>query len=184
MERIDTSLPGVFLIRPKIFSDARGFFFESYHQKRFLDLGISAQFVQDNHSKSMKGVLRGLHYQLKSPQAKLCRVIQGEVFDVAVDIRRSSTSFGKWVGVILSSENKEQIFIPKGFAHGFLVLSETAEFLYKCDEFYNPDDEKGVVWNDPIIGINWGVSEPILSAKDKAYPHLSKILPSLLPELE
>jgi dTDP-4-dehydrorhamnose 3,5-epimerase len=183
MERIDTSLPGVFLIRPKVFSDPRGFFFESYQQKKFSDLGISNIFVQDNHSKSLKGTLRGLHYQLKYPQAKLCRVIQGEVFDVAVDIRKGSPSFGKWVGVILSSENKEQIFIPKGFAHGFLVLSETAEFLYKCDEFYFPDDEMGVAWDDPDIGINWGVSEPVLSNKDKSLVQLSKITLGLLPEL-
>jgi dTDP-4-dehydrorhamnose 3,5-epimerase len=184
MERIDTSLPGVFLIRPKVFSDPRGFFFESYHQGKFADLGVSNHFVQDNHSKSVKGTLRGLHYQLKYPQAKLCRVIQGEVFDVAVDIRKGSPSFGKWVGVILSAENKEQIYIPKGFAHGFLVLSETAEFLYKCGEFYHPEDEMGVAWNDPEIGINWGIADPILSNKDKVTLQLSKIKADLLPEFK
>lgn len=182
MERIDTTLPGVFLIRPKVFSDPRGFFFESYHQGKFAELGVSHQFVQDNHSKSVRGALRGLHYQLKYPQAKLCRVIQGEVFDVAVDIRKGSPSFGKWVGVILSAENKEQIYIPRGFAHGFQVLSETAEFLYKCDEFYHPEDEMGVAWNDPEIGINWGGTDPILSSKDKVTLQLSKIKPDLLPE--
>jgi dTDP-4-dehydrorhamnose 3,5-epimerase len=184
MERIDTSLPGVFLIRPKVFSDPRGFFFESYHQGKFSDLGVSNHFVQDNHSKSVKRTLRGLHYQLKYPQAKLCRVIQGEVFDVAVDIRKGSPSFGKWVGVILSAENKEQIYIPKGFAHGFLVLSETAEFLYKCDEFYHPEDEMGLAWNDAEIGINWGIADPILSNKDKVTLQLSKINLDLLPELK
>lgn len=184
MERIDTSLSGLFLIRPKIFSDPRGFFFESYHRDKFSKLGISNAFVQDNHSKSVKGTLRGLHYQFKFPQAKLCRVIQGEVFDVAVDIRKGSPSFGKWVGVLLSAENKEQIYIPRGFAHGFLVLSETAEFLYKCDDFYHPEDEIGIAWNDPEIGINWSFAEPILSNKDKVNLELSNITNDKLPEFK
>ncbi len=184
MEKLETSLPGVCLIRPKVFEDPRGFFFESYHVAKFANFGITGRFVQDNHSRSAIGTLRGLHYQLKFPQAKLCRVVQGEVLDVAVDIRKGSPYFGKWVGVVLSAENKQQIYIPKGFAHGFLVLSETAEFLYKCDEFYHPEDELGVAWNDPEIGINWGVSDPILSNKDKVNLKLSNISYENLPEFK
>jgi len=181
MERIDTALPGVFLIKPKVFEDARGFFFETYHRDKMKSLGISEQFVQDNHSKSLKGTLRGLHFQVRYPQAKLCRVIQGAVLDVAVDIRPQSPHFGKWVGVVLSAENREEIYIPRGFAHGFLVLSDTAEFLYKCDEIYHPDDESGIIWNDPEIGINWGISDPILSNKDRSFPKLSVLKSGQLP---
>ena len=182
MERIETSLPGVFVVRPTLFSDPRGFFFESYHQAKFADFGITERFVQDNHSKSVKGTLRGLHYQLEFPQSKLCRVIQGEVLDVVADVRKGSPYFAKWVGVILSDKNKEQIYIPKGFAHGFLVLSETAEFLYKCDDFYHPEDEKGFAWNDPQTGIQWGIKDPILSLKDQRNSALSQIPPEFLPK--
>ncbi len=182
MKRIETTLPGVCLIDPDLFADARGFFFESYHEGKFKEIGITDRFVQDNHSKSAKGTLRGLHYQLQYPQSKLCRVIQGEVLDVAVDIRQGSPTFGKWVGTTLSAENKRQIYIPKGFAHGFLVLSETAEFLYKCDDFYHPEDEQGVAWNDPDIGIQWNIKHPILSKKDLANLPLAKIPHASLPE--
>jgi dTDP-4-dehydrorhamnose 3,5-epimerase len=181
MQRIETSLPGVCIIEPKVFADSRGFFFESYHQRKFADLGITVQFIQDNHSRSGRGTLRGLHYQLNYPQSKLCRVVQGEVLDVAVDIRRGSPHFGQWVGVVLSADNKRQIFIPAGFAHGFIVLSETAEFLYKCDEFYHPEDEGGVAWDDPQIGIRWGVTDPILSDKDRKNLRLAEVPPDRLP---
>lgn len=181
MKKVETGLPGVFVIKPDVFSDARGFFFESYQELKFSELGITTRFVQDNHSKSARGTLRGLHYQLNYPQAKLCRVIQGEVFDVAVDIRYGSPNFGKWAGVLLSAENKDQILIPKGFAHGFLVLSETAEFLYKCDAYYHPEDERGVAWNDPDIGIQWEISAPLLSGKDNQNPFLAKLSPKDLP---
>lgn len=175
-------MPGVCLIKPEVFEDARGFFFESYHEAKFTDLGITNRFVQDNHSKSAKGTLRGLHYQLKFPQAKLCRVIQGEVLDVAVDIRKGSPYFGKWVSAVLSDQNRLQIYIPKGFAHGFLVLSETAEFLYKCDEVYHSEDEQGIIWNDPEIAIQWGTGEPILSSKDRRFSLLAGTPPDLLPK--
>jgi len=181
MKRIETGLSGVCLIDPDLFADARGFFFESYHEEKFKAFGISDYFVQDNHSKSVKGTLRGLHYQLQYPQAKLCRVIAGEAFDVAVDVRSGSPTFGKWVGEILSAENKRQIYIPKGFAHGFLVLSETAEFLYKCDGFYHPEDEQGVAWDDPTIGIAWNIQHPILSKKDLQNLPLAKIPITSLP---
>jgi len=181
MKIVDTSLPGVKIVEPDVFADKRGFFFESYHKKKFADLGITCGFVQDNHSKSSKGILRGFHYQLKHPQAKLCRVVSGEVMDVAVDIRLGSPSFGKWVSDTLSAENKRQLFIPRGFAHGFLVLSETAEVVYKCDEFYHKEDEYGIAWNDPDVGIEWEVEKPFLSDKDMKNPFLSKIPPENLP---
>jgi len=161
--------------------DARGFFYESYHQAKLGELGIREVFVQDNHSKSCRNTLRGLHYQLKHPQAKLCRVVEGEVLDVAVDIRMGSPHFGNWVSAILSAENNQQILVPRGFAHGFLVLSETAEFLYKCSDFYFPEDERGVLWNDPDLGIPWGVNEPVVSNKDAANLPLRRILPQFLP---
>lgn len=183
MRLIDTSLPGVFLLEPSVFSDARGFFLESYHAARFADLGITDHFVQDNHSRSVKDTLRGLHYQLSHAQAKLCRVVAGEVLDVVVDIRSDSPSFGKYEAVILSANNKRQIYAPKGFAHGFLVLSETADFLYKCSDYYYPEDEYGVAWNDPEIAIRWGIAEPIISEKDKKNLPLSKIPPHKLPKM-
>jgi dTDP-4-dehydrorhamnose 3,5-epimerase len=179
-----TSIAGVLLIRPQVHQDSRGFFLESYHQARLAQHGISDVFVQDNHSKSCRNTLRGLHYQLKHPQAKLCRVVQGEVLDVAVDVRLGSPSFGRWVSAILSAENKQEILIPRGFAHGFVVLSETAEFLYKCSDFYFPDDEHGVLWNDPELGIPWGVAEPVISKKDAGNLPLRQIPPELLPRYE
>ena len=183
MQCLDTALPGVRIIEPRVFSDSRGFFFESYHEARFAELGISSRFVQDNHSRSVRGTLRGLHYQLRHPQAKLCRVVLGEVLDVAVDIRQDSPHFGKWVSVLLSAENKRQLYVPEGFAHGFVVLSETAEFLYKCTEFYHPQDEAGIAWNDPQIGIEWGIDSPILSDKDSRNPTLEGLSRDLLPRM-
>ena len=162
-----TEIEGVFIIEPVIFEDNRGYFMEAYNYNEFKAAGIDNIFVQDNQSKSKKGVLRGLHFQKKYPQAKLIRIISGEVFDVAVDIRKGSRTFGKWIGMILSAENKKQMFIPRGFAHGFLVLSDAAEFFYKCDEFYHPEDEGGILWNDETIGIEWPVVEKIvLGEKD------------------
>jgi dTDP-4-dehydrorhamnose 3,5-epimerase len=181
---LETALPDVFLIQPDVHSDARGFFLESYHQQKFEQLGIRERFVQDNHSLSVRATLRGFHYQLQHPQSKLCRVVHGEVLDVAVDIRRGSPNFGKWASAKLSAENKIQIYVPKGFAHGFMVLSETAEFLYKCSDFYHPEDEYGVLWNDAGLSVNWGIDQPILSAKDQKYSPLNLIPPHLLPIFE
>jgi len=167
---VKTSIEGVYIIKPTVFGDERGYFMETYHANEFKEAGLDMAFVQDNHSKSRKGVLRGLHFQYTEPQGKLVRVIKGEVFDVAVDLRRDSPTYGKWEGVILSEENKKQFYVPEGFAHGFLVLSDEAEFIYKCTNFYNPDDEGGILWNDPDIGIKWPVDhidEVILSEKDK-----------------
>lgn len=167
---IKTEIEGVTIIEPTLFGDNRGYFMETYNYNDFKDAGLSMKFVQDNQSKSKRGVLRGLHFQKNNPQGKFVRVISGEVFDVAVDIRKESKTFGKWVGVTLNAENKKQFYIPEGFAHGFLVLSETAEFVYKCTRFYDPGDEGGIMWNDPDIGINWPIQENmdvILSEKDK-----------------
>ncbi len=163
-----TAIPGILILEPKVFGDDRGFFFESFNAKTFeQSTGIKCQFVQDNHSRSSKNVLRGLHYQIHNPQGKLVRVTHGEVFDVAVDLRSSSKYFGKWVGTYLSAENKKQVWIPEGFAHGFVVLSETAEFLYKTTHYYSPEYERCLRWNDPEIGINWPIfDEPILAEKD------------------
>jgi len=182
MKRIDTSLPGVCLIEPSVFNDERGFFFESYHEIKFANLGIKDNFVQDNHARSIKNTLRGLHYQIKYPQAKLCRVVLGEVLDVVVDVRPGSPHFGKWESAILSAANKLQMYVPAGFAHGYLVLSETAEFLYKCSDLYHPEFERGVLWDDPEIGINWNVENPILSDKDRRNPRLSAIAQTELAE--
>jgi len=164
-----TAIPDVLIIEPKVFGDERGFFFESFNQAKFESvIGRQVNFVQDNHSKSVKNVLRGLHYQIQQPQGKLVRVVQGEVFDVAVDIRKSSPTFGKWVGEVLSADNKKQLWVPEGFAHGFVVLSETAEFLYKTTDYYAPEYERSIVWNDPDIDIKWPINgEPILSTKDQ-----------------
>lgn len=168
MKVIPTELPEVLLIEPKVFGDARGFFMESWNRKTFASLGLDLDFVQDNHSRSGKGVLRGLHYQLHQPQGKLVRVTSGAVYDVAVDLRRSSPRFGQWTGHELSAENKHMLWVPPGFAHGFLVLSESADFLYKTTEYYAPEHERCVLWNDPAIGISWPLNgEPALSAKDK-----------------
>ncbi|EAB6474697.1 dTDP-4-dehydrorhamnose 3,5-epimerase, partial [Salmonella enterica] len=169
MNVIKTEIPDVLIFEPKVFSDERGFFMESFNQKVFEEaVGRKIEFVQDNHSKSTKGVLRGLHYQVEPyAQGKLVRCIAGEVFDVAVDIRKDSETFGKWVGVNISSENKRQLWIPEGFAHGFLVLSDSADFLYKTSNYYSPIHERGIVWNDPTININWPINiDKILSEKD------------------
>jgi dTDP-4-dehydrorhamnose 3,5-epimerase len=165
-----TSLPEVLILEPKVFGDARGFFFESFNARDFAHCtGLDVQFVQDNHSKSAKGVLRGLHYQIEHAQGKLVRVTQGEVFDVAVDMRRSSPTFGKWEGVVLSADNKRQLWIPPGFAHGFLVTSDSAEFLYKTTDYYHPEFECSLLWNDPTVGVQWPIDgTPLLAAKDIA----------------
>jgi dTDP-4-dehydrorhamnose 3,5-epimerase len=182
VKRIETSLPGVWVLDPVVHGDPRGFFFESYHAERFADLGIAARFVQDNHSRSVCGTLRGLHYQLRRPQAKLCRVVVGAVLDVVVDIRRGSPTFGRHASTVLSAANKRQIFVPAGFAHGFVVQSEEAEFLYKCDDYYVPDDQYGIAWDDPDLGIDWGlVGLPILSPKDERNPRLRDTGPEALP---
>ena len=168
MHVIETSLPGVLILEPKVFGDDRGFFFESYNKKSLEEVGITAEFVQDNHSRSVRNVLRGLHYQIKQPQGKLVRVIQGGVFDVVVDLRRSSPNFGKWVSFNLSAENKRVAWIPPGFAHGFLVLSEIVEFLYKTTDYWAPEHERSIIWNDPDLAINWPLQgQPKLSAKDR-----------------
>ena len=175
MNIIETTLPGVLIIEPRVFGDARGFFLESWNRQNFADAGLDLDFVQDNHSRSARGVLRGLHYQLENPQGKLVRVTQGAVFDVAVDIRRSSPHFGKWVGVELSAKNHRMLWIPPGFAHGFLVLSETADFLYKCTTLYHPPSDRGIRWDDPDIGIAWpdvGLA-PLLSANDTVATQLA-----------
>jgi dTDP-4-dehydrorhamnose 3,5-epimerase len=169
MNVVKTGIPEVFLFEPKVFGDDRGFFFESYNEKVLADLGVARNFVQDNHSRSSRGVLRGLHYQLQQTQGKLIRVVVGTIWDVAVDIRRSSPTFGKWVGEELSAENKRLFWVPEGFAHGFVVLSEFAEVLYKASDFYAPSHEKSLLWNDPDLNITWPLKEePTVSAKDKA----------------
>ena len=177
MKIIKTDLPGVLIIEPQVHGDARGFFQETYHAQRYADAGIVLPFVQDNHSRSGPGVLRGLHYQLKHPQGKLVRITQGAAFDVAVDVRRGSPTFGKWVGVMLSEDNFRQFYVPPGFAHGFLALSERVDFLYKCTDYYHPEDEQGVLWNDPDIGIEWPDigAEYRLSDKDRRNPRLSEM---------
>jgi dTDP-4-dehydrorhamnose 3,5-epimerase len=181
LQRLDTSLPGVWELRPKVIRDARGFFLETYHQQKFSDLGIHDVFVQDNHSRSAKGTLRGLHYQLRHPQAKLCRVVEGEVLDVALDIRIGSPTFGKWASVSLSAERQNQIFIPRGFAHGYLALSDSVQFLYKCSDFYDPTNEYGIIWNDPDLAISWGVANPLVSEKDATYSTLAAMPREFLP---
>jgi dTDP-4-dehydrorhamnose 3,5-epimerase len=182
MQRIETSLPGVFELRPDIHRDARGFFIETFHRAKFADLGIGDTFVQDNHSRSSKGTLRGLHYQLCHPQAKICRVVEGEALDVAVDIRVGSRNFGKWTSVILSAEQQNQIYVPIGFAHGFLAISDSVQFLYKCSDFYYATDERGIAWDDPDLKIFWDVATPIISARDSAFPALGQVPREFLPE--
>jgi dTDP-4-dehydrorhamnose 3,5-epimerase len=182
MTKTETGLAGVCFLDPKVFEDKRGYFFESYREETLRSFGIASVFVQDNQSSSVKNTLRGLHYQLRRPQAKLCRVVRGAILDVTVDIRRGSPTFGKWVKVVLSAENHRQIYIPRGMAHGFLVLSDTAEIIYKCDDYYLPGDEHGVLWNDPGVAIDWGIdAPPILSDKDAALPRLSAIPEHDLP---
>ena len=177
MEFERTEIADVILIKPRVFGDERGFFMETYRESLFAEHGISTRFVQDNCSKSSKAILRGLHYQIENPQAKLVSVMEGEVFDVAVDVRKGSPTFGKWVGRRLSAENKHMLFIPEGFAHGFYVMSESTLFTYKCSDYWNKDGERGLIWNDPSVGIEWpGMNaEPILSEKDAANPALGDI---------
>jgi dTDP-4-dehydrorhamnose 3,5-epimerase len=168
MKKIATNLPGLLLLEPRVFGDDRGFFLESYNQRAFAEFGIPEPFVQDNHSYSEKNVIRGLHYQIRQPQGKLVRAITGEILDVALDLRRSSPSFGKWEAIKLSGENKHMLWIPRGFAHGFRVVSQTAHVLYKTTDFYAPEHERTLAWNDPALGIAWQLdSEPIISAKDQ-----------------
>jgi dTDP-4-dehydrorhamnose 3,5-epimerase len=176
-----TSLDGVLIVEPNVFKDQRGFFLELYHQRRYADCGINAVFVQDNMSFSVKETLRGLHYQYPHAQAKLVQVIKGKIFDVAVDIRRGSPTFGQWYGVYLSGENGRQLFIPEGFAHGFCVLSDTATLTYKCTDFYAPDDEGGILWSDPDLDIDWPMPNPLLSPKDSGYPCLCDVSSERLP---
>ena len=171
----ETKIKGVYIIEPQVFGDSRGYFMETYNENDFVNAGINVRFVQDNQSASKKGVLRGLHFQKKHTQTKLVRVLSGEVFDVAVDLRKDSATYGEWVGVYLSAENKKQFLIPKGFAHGFVVVSDFAEFAYKCDDFYHPEDEGGLAWDDPDVAINWpDVGEILLSEKDKKNPTLKE----------
>lgn len=170
-----TKLPGVILVEPDVHGDERGFFLETYHRDKYADGGIEAQFVQDNHSKSSQGILRGLHAQEKDPQGKLVRAVEGEIFDVAADMRRGSPHFGQWVGEVLSAENFRQLYVPPGFLHGFCVLSETAQVEYKCTALYDPSDELAVIWNDPDLAIEWPIDSPRLSAKDAAAPRLAEI---------
>ena len=186
MQITPTALPEVLIIEPRVFGDARGFFMETYSAREFANLGLTRPFVQDNHSLSKKGTLRGLHYQLNNPQAKLCRVVRGAVWDVAVDMRRGSPTFGQHIAALLSAENKRQIYVPRGFAHGFLVVSDEAEFLYKCDDFYAPGDEYGVRWNDEVLGIAWPfqqyeIEQPLLSDKDGAALVSGEIVATDLP---
>lgn len=181
MKVIASSLPGVCVIEPDVFGDHRGFFMESYQKQRYINSGIDTVFVQDNISFSVRNTLRGLHYQYPRGQAKLVQVLQGEIYDVAVDIRKGSPTWGRWFGVTLSSENKRQVFIPEGYAHRFCVVSETALFAYKCSDYYLPEDEGGVRWDDAHIGIQWPVRSPILSDRDKTYPGLDDISADRLP---
>jgi len=177
----DTSLPGVVIVESRVFDDARGFFMESFNARDFAEAGLPTHFVQDNHSRSTRGVLRGLHYQHPSWQGKLVRALVGTIFDVAVDIRRESAHFGQWFGIELSAENKKQLYVPPGFAHGFCVLSDVAEMSYKCTALYEPKEDAGVLWNDPDIGIDWPIQDPLLSPKDEAAPRLKDLPPLLAP---
>lgn len=181
LQFVETALPGVIEIVPQVFKDQRGFFMEIFHQEKYENAGISKPFVQDNYSHSSRGTVRGLHYQLQNPQGKLVYVMAGEIFDVIVDIRLGSPTFGKWVSLSLSSDNRKQVFIPEGFAHGFCVISETADVMYKCTDLYAPGDDHGVLWSDPAIGIDWPVKEPTLSDKDMKYLRLSETPQDRLP---
>ena len=182
--RPNPKLPEILVIEPDLFRDDRGYFLESYHGQRYRENGLPGKFVQDNLSFSKQGVLRGLHYQLGVPQGKLVWVVQGEVFDVAVDIRKSSPTFGQWVGLTLSSQNVRQVYLPEGFAHGFCVTSETALFAYKCTDYYAPQEERGIRWDDSSLGIQWPISRPIVSKKDGEYPELKNISAGDLPKFE
>jgi dTDP-4-dehydrorhamnose 3,5-epimerase len=182
MNIVESRIPGVVILEPKVFGDARGFFMETWREERYANIGINGTFVQDNLSFSSKGVLRGLHYQNPNSQGKLVSVIQGEVFDVAVDIRYGSPTFGQWVGVSLSGDNHRQMWIPPGFAHGFCVTSNTAYFMYKCTDIYTPEAENGIIWNDPDIGIEWPLQDVQLSEKDCLYPQLKEKAETNLPQ--
>jgi len=182
LQRLDTSLPGVWEFQPKVFRDSRGYFIETYHVVKFAEFGVTDTFVQDNQSCSDQGTLRGLHYQLRHAQAKLCRVTQGEALDVALDIRVGSPHFGKCAVVLLSAEKQNQLYIPPGFAHGFVALSERVQFLYKCSDFYHAEDEHGILWNDQKIGIPWPVASPLVSEKDKKLPELANVPREFLPQ--
>ena len=171
---LETPLPGVLVVEPRVFGDDRGFLVETYSAARFAEHGLPTTFVQDNHSRSARGVLRGLHYQRRNPQGKLVFVVRGEVWDVAVDIREGSPTFGRWFGMTLSEARRQLLWIPPGFAHGFCVLSESADFLYKCTALYDPADDRGIRWDDPALGIEWPIADPILSAKDRALPSLAQ----------
>lgn len=184
MKVLTARLKGVLIIEPRVFEDNRGFFMETYHQKRYRAEGMNCIFVQDNLSHSAQGTLRGLHYQLRHPQAKLVQVIKGSILDVAVDIRCGSPTFGQWTGIHLSDENRCQVFIPEGFAHGFCVISETADVIYKCTDFYVPDAEGGILWSDPALSIDWPVPDPLISPKDSQYPCLRDIPDERLPIYE
>jgi dTDP-4-dehydrorhamnose 3,5-epimerase len=181
MRFIDTELPGLIIIEPDVFEDRRGHFLETYHAKKYADAGIPGPFVQDNFSRSLKGTVRGLHYQRKNGQGKIVYVTDGSVFDVAVDLRSGSPTFGRWVGMDLSGENRRQLYVPPGFAHGFCVTTESAGFAYKCTEFYDPQDEAGVIWNDPTLAIAWPVLDPLLSPKDLQLKPLADISSTMLP---
>jgi len=178
---IPTDLPGVVVIEPAVHRDGRGFFVETYHAERYGELGIAGPFVQDNHSQSVARTLRGLHLQVQHPQGKLIHVIEGEVFDVAVDVRRGSPAFGRWIGVRLSADSFRQVYVPPGFAHGFCVLSAIAQVEYKCTDLYHPASEIGIAWNDPTIGIDWPVSDPLLSPRDSRHPTLAELVDRLPP---
>jgi dTDP-4-dehydrorhamnose 3,5-epimerase len=186
MRRIETDIPGVVLVEPVVHGDHRGFFMESYHEQRLAELGIEHRFVQDHQSRSRLGVLRGLHYQLGRPQAKLVRATRGRVWDVVVDLRRGSPTFGRWLGVELSEANRLMLFAPEGFGHGFLVLSELAEFQYKCSDYYAPDEERGIRWDDPTLAIGWPVGgvEPVLSERDRGWPALAEAADDDLPRYQ
>ena len=183
MKRIETDLPGVIIFESRIHEDDRGFFMETYRESAFGDLGVTDRFVQDNHSRSLRNTIRGIHFQLRAPQAKLCRVTRGEVFDVVADIRTGSPTFGRWTGVHLSEDNRRLLYVPPGFAHGFLVLSDFADFLYKCGSYYDPGDEFGIRWDDPSLDVNWPLANiPVISPRDAGLPLLEDIPAENLPE--
>jgi dTDP-4-dehydrorhamnose 3,5-epimerase len=182
MEIIPTSINGLLVIQPRSFEDSRGFFLESFQARRYEEAGIIGPFVQDNHSRSVSGVLRGLHFQKKHPQGKLVYVVKGVVYDVSVDLRSGSPTFGRWYGTTLSDENHRQVYVPPGFAHGFCVRSASADFIYKCTDYYQPDDEGGLLWNDPDLAIEWSIDDPILAPRDMGFPTLKELGPEELPQ--
>lgn len=183
MTVLETTLPGVLVLQPRVFGDERGFFLERYHAGRYAEAGIDATFVQDNHSRSQGGTLRGLHFQKRHPQGKLVEAIRGEIWDVVVDLRQGSPTFGRWEGHTLSADTHHQLWVPPGFAHGFCVVSEEADVLYKCTDVYHPEDEGGLAWDDPGLAIDWPVSDPLLSAKDQQYAQLARLAPIDLPHV-